>query len=637
MQQAGNRLVVRTAVVLLLGAGAFWDGLYAPGQQLVPVAVLAAAVLLWRGTAAWSRLEAVALACMAAGVATSLLHPVAPGVAAHGPAVAAGWGLAAMLGRSAAADRAEEAWFKLLNRVWALLGPLMVFGGLAAMSYLPPHQSGRLASFLGYPIALGILGLLGFAGSLPELARERWWAPALAFGNGMGVWLSGSRGIWAAALVLIACLAWTAPGLLRRVWWPAAGALAAALWAGPAVAARAAAPGLIAFALGSLTVPALARFLGRPGSTVVRRTALGAALALLVGAAGPAPGWDWFLGRATALSLAEGSAVERLTFLRDGLAIAGRTPLGGGWRAWTALHLQGASYGYYSAEVHSAPLDLAIGFGWAGALGFLLLLTAFWRGLLRGRGQGWSPDRAAALAGLGALAVHGLVDWDLSYALFMFPLWLGFGLRLPERRTMRLPFGAAAGLAGLSLAAVVVLGAGDGFAEAAARALGAGRPQLAALHASMATAVTPWDDQAHAYAGQAYSALGRRAEALAEFAEARRLGPDEPWYADLDARELLAAGRLREAATAWREAVRLWPWNVPTYEAALQAHMDMVLRAELMGDQELAAELVRGGQATLAALDAQKAKEPPGMPRRPIQTDTPTIRRAREIFLTAKG
>jgi hypothetical protein len=78
--------------------------------------------------------------------------------------------------------------------------------------------------------------------------------------------------------------------------------------------------------------------------------------------------------------------------------------------------------------------------------------------------------------------------------------------------------------------------------------------------------------------------------------------------------------------------VRLWPWNVPGYEEALQAHMDLVLRADLLGDRTLSAELFQRGQTLLAAMDRQRAQEPPGMPRRAMQTDTSILRTARSFF-----
>src|SRR5690606_5448942 len=101
-----------------------------------------------------------------------------------------------------------------LSRFWAVTGALMAFGGLLLISFTPPHHSGRLASFLGYPIAVGMLGLLGLAGSLPDLAAGRTWAAALALGCGLGLLLSGSRGVWLAALLLAAFLWWAARPLV---------------------------------------------------------------------------------------------------------------------------------------------------------------------------------------------------------------------------------------------------------------------------------------------------------------------------------------------------------------------------------------------------------------------------------------
>jgi len=244
----------------LLGAGAFWDGLYSPGQQLAGTAAMAVLVVLAGaldvGSSDTSRVstwEAVWLALFGGAVLVSLWAPVSAGSAAHGPAVAAGWLLSFWLGRRFAGSGGVE---RLLCWLWAVLGPVIVFGGLAAMSYLPAHHSGRLASFLGYPIAVGVLGLLGLAGALPLLQEGRKWAPVLVWGNGLAVLLSGSRGVWAVGLVLAGYLFWADRRLLRGAWWPLGAALAAALWIGPAVVERSVSASLAAFV--AIGLPVLA-------------------------------------------------------------------------------------------------------------------------------------------------------------------------------------------------------------------------------------------------------------------------------------------------------------------------------------------------------------------------------------------
>lgn len=617
-------------VALLLGAGAFWDGLYAPEEQLVLTAGFAM-LLLWQvvatrrhdratvpesGALLLGADEAFAVAMLAVGVALSLLHPAAAGTAAHGPVVVTGWLLALAVGRRL--RNAEGA----LALTWSLAGMLMVFGGLAAMSYLPADHSGRLPSFFGYPIAVGVLGMLGLAGSLPWLQAGRWWAPVLAFGNAAGIILSGSRGVWAVCLLLLLYLGWAAPHLLRRLPWPVAVALGASLFTGPAVAGRHPWQALLPFLLGSLTMLAVNRAWWRR-----LRWAAGAAWGV---AALLAPGWGWFLGRATALSFSEGSTVERFTFMRDALALAAHLPLGAGYRAWAALQLQHASYAYYSVEVHSAPLDLALAFGWAGGIAFLLLLLRFWWGLRHGRE--WPAERLVLLAALGALGLHGLVDWDLSFGVFAMALWLGIGLMAPEGRTIRLPSWLAPALASLGLASALLLGTGDMAEWLAEQALTTGHEQMAARHAAMAVAVFPTNDLAYAVLGEAQWQLGEHEAALAAYQRARQLGPNEPWYAHLQATALMADGEPEAAAAAWREYVRLWPWQSAAYESALNAHIQMLLAAEVEHDASLTKVIVDSGRTILAAMDRQKGKEPAHTPRKPMPVDSPTIREARTLF-----
>lgn len=623
----GKATAAGRLALIALGFGAFWDGLYGPAQQLAGAALAALLALAVPGKVRLAPLECAALFLLLVGVAASLVSPAAAGVAAHGPAVAAGWVLALLVGRAVSGRSWPE---RALARFWAAAATLLAFGGMVLISFTPPHHSGRLASFLGYPIAVGVIGLLGLAGSLPDLAEGRPWAGALALGSGLGLLLSGSRGVWAAAILLAAYLVWAAPALLRaalpRAVPALALALAAALWAAPAVASRQGAQLGAILLLVLLTLYVVERF-QRYGTV---RIAAGAAWA---GALLLAPGWGWLLGRATALPLTEGSSVERLTFLRDGFALFIQKPWGSGYRAWSALHLQAASYGYYSTEVHSALVDLALGFGWAGALAFALLIARLFLHLRRARR--WSPWRTVVLGGLAALALHSLVDWDLSYGLFALPLWFGFGLLGPgEGASGRRPWpgGLTVALASLTLAATALVGAGDLFTELAHGAIRTGQPEAAVRHAEVAVAVAPWNDLAHGYHGQALIQVGRGAEGLASLARARTLGPREPWYAELEAEELARQGRALDAAAAWSDVVRLWPWEVTAYERALSAHLVLMDRALAQGQRALARSLAESGEAIINALYQQKAREPAGAPRQGMAVDTPTIERAHLRF-----
>ncbi|MFZ5825142.1 MAG: tetratricopeptide repeat protein [Bacillota bacterium] len=628
---------VAPPLLVLMGAGAFWDGLYAPGQQMVAVALAALLALAVGGRVSLARLEAAGAVLLVAGAALSLASPAQSGVAAHGPAVVAGWLLALIAGRALAERGGGPAAERVLARFWAVSGTLMAFAGALAISFTPIHHSGRLAALLGYPNAVGMLGLLGLAGALPDLAAGHRWAPLLALGNALSLLLSGSRWVWATGLLLALYLAWAAPDLLRRAVRPAlaplAIALAAALWAAPAVAGRE------ARTLAMIVLISLLTWLGLQTFQRNRPVLAGAAVAW-AGALAMAPGWPWLLGRATALPLTEGSSVERLTFLQDGLRLLIGLPWGAGYRGWNALHLQAASYGYYSAEVHSAPLDLAIAFGWLGGLGFLLLLARFFAFLRHGRQ--WEDSRLVVLAGLAALALHALLDWDLSYALFAFPLWFGFGLASSgagpgPAPPLRWPPWLTAALASLALAASSLLGAGDLFTARAERSLRQGAPEAALLHAGAAAAVTPWNDLSHAYRGVAASRLGLSDQALASFERARALGPLEPWYAQLLASELAQQGRWREAAATWREAAALWPWHVPAYEQALQAHVDLIARARVAGQGDLAVEIAQSGEALLGALRRQKEREPAEAPRRPMEINTPAIQQAEAVIRQTLG
>lgn len=617
-QQPISLQFARLVVLLLLAGGTLWEGLYTPVAQVAATGVLATAVLALGGRAVWSRKEIALWGAFGLAVALSLLKPAAAGTAVHGPLVAAGWVLAFTLGRIVTA---EKEWLEaLLARIWSWSGPVVVIGGMLLLPYQAVHHSGRLASVLGYPIAVGALGMLGLAGCLGlagSSGRRRWVEPLLLYGNMLAILLSGSRGVWAASAVLLIVLSLRLH-VLRSLLVPGLLAVAAALWAGPAIAQGQSLVGVIVSVVMGLTILVAPRFRSQAWIYAV--------IALVLWRA---PGWSWLLGRAA--TLAEGSSIERLTFLRDGLTMVIQHPLGAGFRAWHPLHLQGASYGYYSTEAHSALVDLTLAFGWLGGAAFLGFLVVF---LVRlGRPKAWSPVRTAILAGLAGLALHGLLDWTLSYALFAIPLWMGVGLsRTRSEPGVVVPRSVLGVFAGICLAAAVWLASSDVFTNLAQTEMSVGNHEAAGRHAAMAVAIQPWNDVAYATLAQANGADGGSQEALGAVARARQLGPHEPWYATLEGELLRSAGRPAEAAEAFRDAALLWPWEVNAYETALSAMIEMSLSAQIRGDLGVVDQIDAIGAGLLQSLDRQRRREPIRTPRKPMELKTAAIMQARAFF-----
>ncbi len=218
--------------------------------------------------------------------------------------------------------------------------------------------------------------------------------------------------------------------------------------------------------------------------------------------------------RAEAIDPGQASVVGRKEYMRDALRIWRDHPLlgtgGGGWNA--LYHLYQRSL-YWTTEVHSAPLQVAVEAGAVGAAAFLAAWGFFLRGAWRLlRREMEAVSAAVALpAGLGvaalALGLHSVGDFDLSLPAIALTLWTVFGsvaglemagmARTGHREAgTRAMAGAAwavaAALAALSLAlpSVHLYQAGQAGAEGA-RLMAEGELQSAAEKLATAAALDP--------------------------------------------------------------------------------------------------------------------------------------------------
>jgi tetratricopeptide (TPR) repeat protein len=639
------RRIIGCLVALLLVGAVALDGLYGPWAAVGAAALVGLCLpVLQRAPLRLHRLEWMGGGLMLTGALVSLGRAVQPSMAVWGPPLVLA-GLVGLLGGRVIQQRGAVG---ILLQPLGLLPLGLVLHGLWLLSTGVVHQSGRLAGALGYPIALGATGLIGLSAALPLAGGAGWrkglWGAAL-YGGTLALFLSGSRGLWAAAGVTLLLLLAGRPGWCERLWLPLLGGGAVGLWVAPLVAGRAPLPaalwtvagalftGLGAVWLDGVEEAGLDRVAEEWGPTPTLRTRRLRGLSLglvLIATMVWAPGWAWLTGRAQ-LPGTETASVERLTFLRDAWPLVWQHPLGQGFRAWASLQLTAASYPYWVGEVHSALMDAMLNWGWLGGLGLCLILARLWWG-------GWrlrtGPDGPFALViGVGGIALHGLVDWTLSYGLFAGLVALGLGL-LPASapRALAIPRQAVAVIVGLLAAIALLLGAGEWAASSARDALRAGDPGRALSQADLAERLAPWHEEGWAVAGEATLALGRPREALPALDRAVTLAPLEPWYRGQRAEVLFALNDEAGGLAAYREMVERQPWAPEAYDRALAAHLERYLSATLRGDNRSAALARDGGRLLLARLATQRAKVPPGAPRQWHEPDSAVIRRAQDLF-----
>lgn len=668
------------AVALLLVGAVALDGLYAPWAAAGAGALAGLCLPLWlRAPVHLHAVEWLGGALLVGGALLSLGRAVQPSMAVWGPLLLLS-GLVGLLWGRLLAQRGA---LPLLMPGLSLLPLGLILHGLWLLQGGAVHQSGRLAGALGYPIALGATGLVGLAvgcvageGGLRVTGRPVEEGDRLAacrpaeegarrvvgrpstdgsllqaislYGSGLALFVSGSRGLWAAAVVTLLALLAGRPHWWRRLLLPLVVAVVAGLWVAPLVAGRAPWSAFL-WCLGG----ALCLWLLKSGRSA--RWLSGGALIVVAWLA--KPGWAWLLGR-TQLPGTESASVERLTFLRDAWAVVLHHPLGQGFRSWASVQLTAASYPYWTGEVHSALMDALLNWGWLGGVGLILLLGRLWWGA-------WALRRAddarfALMVGAGGLALHGLVDWTLSYGLFAGVVAMGLGLvwrgdssggtaqaaeaghrttggagRAADRTSAgRFPLTrpVVALLGGILAAASILLGAGEWAANSARNALRQGAFDQALSYASLAQQLAPWHEEGWAVQGEAQLIRGESKAAVIALERAARMAPLEPWYEGQLAEARFASGDEVGGLQAYQAMVQRQPWAPEAYDRALGAHVTRYLSAILRHDEAMAVEARSGGRLLLQALDEQIAKVPAGAPRAWRTPDSATIRKARELF-----
>lgn len=165
------------------------------------------------------------------------------------------------------------------------------------------------------------------------------------------------------------------------------------------------------------------------------------------------------LARLETASLQLHTFQERLTYYKDAIGMVSQSPVfgfgGGGW----ALYPRYQSYPYWVSDPHSQLVKVAVESGLLG----LAFYLAWW--LLLGRAA-WRRSRqgdevsAVVFAGLLLIAVHSLIDFDLSFGAMGFLVWCSAGVIMAGELKARVGWNRA----GYVTAAVLVLAGAVGLA-----------------------------------------------------------------------------------------------------------------------------------------------------------------------------
>lgn len=357
---------------------------------------------------------------------------------------------------------AQPARVAFLVWVAVALFELLSLGLAFTPLYHSVARGGRLYTLMGYPNSAGalagaayLLGLglrrsLGSGSANSPVSRPSRLGAALAAGQWLHLVtliLTASRGAW---------LVMPAGVVVVLILWPRGDRLAplgeTAILGLAALATAVSLPS--AFARPVLGVPLLLVGLvagvvaGRlAGRFEVLRPKRQAALAGVAVAAVVILGLGLFqmnaiprllVSRLANIDLSSRSAVERLVWSRDALAVIGDHPvLGVGGGGWASVYFQYQSYGYSTKEVHNDFLEIWVETGTVGLAAWLALLGASGWTVYRLLRRQRRPLVAGLAGGAGMLILHSGLDFNLALGAMGIFIWslLGIidGMEIEER------------------------------------------------------------------------------------------------------------------------------------------------------------------------------------------------------------
>ncbi|MEK0313438.1 O-antigen ligase family protein [Cohnella sp. 56] len=457
--------------------------------------------------------------------------------------------------------------------VWVWLVGLSVPIGIAADRFV----EGRLAGFIdyanGYAILLLTAALIAYGLSVSAGGGSRFMQIPIFLCAG-GLYLTESRTVLALLLLSFAALFFLGDRERRRLWLQSCLTAAIGLATG---ALYAWSPLLCLIGIAVLSVLLYRLPDSALSRAVVRLPLLGTAVLLAVAAIGAGAGMAHRWG--TLLS-PTGEGATRLVYYRDAWLMIMDSPLWGfGAGAWTYMQYHYQTSTYYTAFIHSQPLQTMTETGLLGLLLFSAICIALVASCISaarrkdGEGARFAAVRAVACC---ALLIHSLADFTLSFPYLLGLLIVLGAVGTPAGREPVAPTRAAPGrsaphvvarsLAALAAAGLLVLAVllliSDRLEQSALRAIAEQRKADAVKQLDRSAQTILFSDRIHdrkarLYLSEFEQGGDRRYLEVAQAENEKALAqhPEQIWYQKLRSDILWEGGDRQTSLDILRDLV----------------------------------------------------------------------------------
>ena len=303
---------------------------------------------------------------------------------------------------------------------------------------------------------------------------------------------------------------------------------------------------------------------------------------------------------------------QRILFISDAFKLWSMRPfLGWGGGGWTATYRSAQAFNYTSAQTHGSLTDILSSYGAVGGLLYLAFWVLACLGVLKS--QKGLPGRGFAVAGIGTLFFHSLIDFDFAYLMMVLLTiaWLAV-LNGPAKKPVW-HLDARWMALGAGLLALVMAGSVAAHAEASAALAAQNAKNSTQAVSDLETALTfapydttIWNDLATVQAGAGSSAAP---QVEADVASALANAPHDPVQAQASATQLLAVGATSQGLALAKQVVAEAPHWSTGYSTVARADLFIGDGLYTHGQLKAAKLAFLAGEAALAKFNRIYASE----------------------------